>query len=539
MSALVTPYRPAPSAAADGFRPLLHAEWTKFRTVRGWVICLGAAVVVLILVGLLGTGGAHGEGHPQRMATGPGGIAVNDNFYFAHRALNGDGTITVALTSMAVRAEERPDPAPADAGGTPSVPLSDAAKVPWSKVGLMVKKNLGRGSPYAAIMLTGGHGVRMQDNFVHDTAGPAVASSAVSAGSPRWLRLSRTGDRITGSTSADGAHWVTVGTARLDGLGARAEVGLFATAPEVISGGDGRGGVAMSPAVAVGGFGPVSLSDRWAPQVPASAALAWGTAVQVGGDSGFSGSYSQFLRPQLTATDSGITLTGAGDVAPVAGGTGPGFLLENLLVGAFAGLILITVLGAVFITSEFRSGMIRTTLAARPRREQVLAAKAVVLAAVVFVAGLVGAVLAIAIGAPRARRHGLPVIPVPPATELRVIVGTAALLAVAAVFALAVGVLVRRSAAAATTVIAVLILPYVLALSAVLPLGPSDWLLRVTPAAGFAIQQSLHRYEQVAGNYIPASGYYPMPYWAGFGVLCGYTAIALIAAAVRLRRRDA
>ena len=64
------------------------------------------------------------------------------------------------------------------------------------------------------------------------------------------------------------------------------------------------------------------------------------------------------------------------------------------------------------------------------------------------------------------------------------IVGTAALLAVAAVLALAVGAILRRSAAAVTVVIVVIVLPYLLASPlAVLPAGAADWLLRVTPAA--------------------------------------------------------
>ena len=51
-------------------------------------------------------------------------------------------------------------------------------------------------------------------------------------------------------------------------------------------------------------------------------------------------------------------------------------------------------LGAVFITGEYRRGMIRTTLAASPRRGRVLAAKAIVIGSVTFVAGLTGAAVA-------------------------------------------------------------------------------------------------------------------------------------------------
>jgi ABC-type transport system involved in multi-copper enzyme maturation permease subunit len=73
----------------------------------------------------------------------------------------------------------------------------------------------------------------------------------------------------------------------------------------------------------------------------------------------------------------------------------------------------------------------------------------------------------------------------------------------------------------------------------VLPAGAARWLLRITPAAGFAIQQSLPQYPQVSNAYTPSSGYYPLAPWAGFAVLCGYAALALGLAIVLLRRRDA
>ena len=51
---------------------------------------------------------------------------------------------------------------------------------------------------------------------------------------------------------------------------------------------------------------------------------------------------------------------------------------------------------------------------------------------------------------------------------------------------------------------------------AVLPAGAADWLLRVTPAAGFAIQQYVPAYPQVSNAYTPQHGYYPLAPWAGF-----------------------
>jgi ABC-type transport system involved in multi-copper enzyme maturation permease subunit len=235
-----------------------------------------------------------------------------------------------------------------------------------------------------------------------------------------------------------------------------------------------------------------------------------------------------------------FTVGGSGDIAPAVAGVGnPGRAIEHSLVGAFAGLIALVVVAAMFITAEYRRGLIRTTLIACPRRGRVLVAKAVVIGAVAFVAGLAGAAAAVTLGERLLRDNGNFVYPVTTLTEVRVVAGTAALFAVAAVLTVGVGAILRRSAAAVTAVMVVIVLPYILARPAVLPVGAAQWLLRITPAAGFAIQQSIPQYPQVSSAYTPSNGYYPLAPWAGFAVLCGYAALALGLAIVLLRRRDA
>ena len=88
-------------AVLDGFAQVLRSEWVKFWTVRGWVVGLVVAAVLtagLTLV-LASAGRPGGPGSLASVATGPGGIAVNDNFYFVHRSLAGNGSITVRVTS--------------------------------------------------------------------------------------------------------------------------------------------------------------------------------------------------------------------------------------------------------------------------------------------------------------------------------------------------------------------------------------------------------------------------------------------------------
>ncbi|MGW4823762.1 ABC transporter permease subunit [Streptomyces sp. NPDC004227] len=519
MTATLTPRPPATRRAErGGFLRTLHAEWTKFRTVRGWVLAMAGALLVTIVVGLLGTAapapggrGADSASYPK----GPGGEAVNDSFYFTHKTLTGDGTLTVPLRSLT------------GVAGTGTSKTAQGAQ-PWAKAGIIVKESLTQGSPYAAVMATGGHGVRMQYDYTHDTADP---SGKVSKESPRWLRLVRSGDTLTGSTSTDASHWTKVGQAKLPGLARTVQAGLFATSPEAKQ--DTAAGAGFSPAVATGTFGRPALTGDWSQG-------AW-RGTQVGGDAGTSGSYTNTTKGGFTQTDGGgFTVTGAGDIAPVVGGPvmGVGFSVENFLVGTFAGLIVVIAVGTVFITGEYRRGLLRTTMAATPLRGRVLGAKALVAGGVAFAIGLVAAAITMPIGERSARGRGFHVFPVTSATEVRVMVGTGLLCAAAAVLALGVGALLRRSGTAVALVIASIVLPFLLATSGVLPPGVSDWLLRVTPAAGFAIQQTLPQYAQVLSVYEPSTGYYPLAPWVGLAVLCGYAALASGLAVVRLRGRD-
>lgn len=516
MTVTDTPPRSAAEIGGrDGFPQLVRAEWTKFRTVRGWVFGLVGAALLMLLVGLIGTGASNRSGGEagSDLPIGPEGGAVNDSFYFVHQRLDGDGSITVPVSSLTGVVET-------DNG-------QQRAVQPWAKAGLIIKDGRKPGSPYAAVMVTGARGVRMQYNYTHDIAG---TPGTPTQGSPRWLRLVRSGDAITGYDSADGTSWRKIGTAELDGLPSTLEAGLFVASPQAITA--TRQGGAASPAVATAAFErPVTqgrfTQDGWK-----------GEQMNRGGTSG---SYMRSLQGGFQEAGDRFTINGAGDIAPIAGGLafGPGYTIENFLVGAFAGLVVAIVLGTVYITGEYRRGMIRTTLAASPRRGRVLAAKALVLGTLTFVAGLAASFAAIKIGAPRARANGFTTLTVPAATELRVMVGTGLLLAAVAVLSLALGTILRRSAVTVAVVVAAMVLPYILATAAILPTGPAEWLLRVTPAAGFAIQQSVPRYHQVISTYEPSSGYFPLSPWAGFGVLCAYAAVAFTVATVLLRRRDA
>ncbi|HLK44285.1 MAG TPA: ABC transporter permease subunit [Thermoleophilia bacterium] len=532
----VTPYRSTVHAGRDGFAQLLRSEWTKVRTVRGWSIGLALAALLTVLLGVLtaiggqitcgggpdGSGSKSGAACRQNPPLGPDREAVSDSFYFAHQTLPGDGTITARVTSLSGLYSTHGG-IEADAGTAGMTPGTQ----PWSKAGIMIKQSTAQGSAYAAMMTTGSNGVRMQYNYTHDIAGePGVASAAT----PQWLRLTRSGQTITGYDSADGVHWNQVGTMTLPGSPSSVQVGMFAASPDytVTTQGFGTGTATGGPTLATGTFDNVSLQGA-----PNSGT--W-TGTSVGNDGARGHVLAQ--AEQVQQSDGAFSVTGTGDVAPLSD-RGSGRPVEQSLVGAFAGLIAIIVVAALFITAEYRRGLIRLTLAASPGRGRVLVAKAVVIGVVAFAVGLVAAGISLPLGDHLAYTHGSYLLPVSSLTKARLIVGTAALFAVVAVLALAVGTLLRRSAAAVTLVIVAIVLTYILAVASVLPSGVAEWLTRLTPAAAFAIQQSLVAYPQVTASYTPANGYFPLSPWAGFGVLCAYAAVALGLALYQLRRRDA
>ncbi|MEV0841879.1 hypothetical protein AB0I55_20265 [Actinocatenispora sera] len=502
-------------------RHLIRAEWTKMRTVPGWPIALLLAVLATIGLGVFTAAGNHSScGGATTVCppptTGPDGAAVDDHFYFVHRSLDGDGSITVRLTSMSGQ-RRLPD-------AVPGVRRVDTGLVPWAKAGVMIKDGTRPGASYAAVMATGTHGVRLQYDFTHDVAGSA---SRIGPGSPRWLRLVRTGRRITGYESPDGHWWISVGSASLHGLPARVQIGLFAASP---------GALHVARADLGGSIETIRYSSTTARfdhvALEGAAAGGW-RRTDVGATIDPDGSVH---HPGAARASAGrYTVTGVGDIAPRV----DGMAVEKTLSGLLVALLIMIVVAAGFVAAEYRTGLIRTTLATDPRAGRVLAAKAVVIAGATFAAGLAATAATLPIGTHVLRDNGNTVLPVSLLTDLRVVVGTGMLLALIAVLVLALAALLRRSSAAIAAGVALVLVPRILATTSVFPDDVARWLLRLTPAAGFAIQQSIPTYPQVTAHLVPQSGYYPLSPWAGLAVTAGWAVLALVLAVVALRRRDA
>ncbi|MFE4537814.1 hypothetical protein ACFRKB_22455 [Streptomyces scopuliridis] len=503
------------NSANEPQRPL-RREWTRFRR-PGRLIAMVAAALAVVTIGLLYAYGNHAScgGPCPADPTGPDGSVVDDRFFFLHRDLGENGSITVRMTSMT---------------GTITYPPPDHDRivpglVPWAKAGIIIKDGIRQGSSYAALMLTGSHGVRMQYDYRHDTAG---SDGGVSATSPRWLRLTRSGDTITGYESADGERWTEVGTARLSGLPRTVRVGLFATSP---------GDLTLRPA----GLGGATEEVRFTQAAGVFDNVSLKGAVSGGGwrrdavGEMNQTDWEKYHKASGAVEEKGtITVTGTGDIGPggAEGGSRP---MERTLGGLLPGLLIVLVVAVRFVTSDHHPEPAR---GGTPLTRRALAAKAVVVGTVTFVTGLLAVGAVIPVGVAILQANGISVTGASPLTGARVVIGTATVLALAAVLALALGALLRRARLAIPAAILAIALPYAVTSLPLLADDISQWLLRTTPAAGFAAQQTLIEYPQVIAHYAPSAGYFPLPWWAGIAVLCAYAATLLALALNRLPHND-
>jgi ABC-type transport system involved in multi-copper enzyme maturation permease subunit len=182
------------------------------------------------------------------------------------------------------------------------------------------------------------------------------------------------------------------------------------------------------------------------------------------------------------------------------------------------------VLGVLVITTEYTTGMIRSSLLAVPRRTPLLAAKAAVFAVVAFAAGELLAFVSVPIGQVLLGSR-VPESLSDPAT-LRAALGAGLYLAALGLFAFAVGALVRHTAGAITAIIVIFVA--LGDLTQLIPGTVGKYISAYMPANAGILITNVH---QMAGDLLSP--------WQGFGVLCLWTAALLTAAGIMLARRDA
>jgi len=198
----------------------------------------------------------------------------------------------------------------------------------------------------------------------------------------------------------------------------------------------------------------------------------------------------------------------------------------EVIYGAGLGLgqLAICVLGVMVITTEYSTGAIRASLLAVPKRIPMLAAKAVVWAVVDLVVSAVTVFVVFFLSTAIYRSHVSITLSTP--GVLKATIGGILYLLVLGLFAMAIGGLVRHTAAAIVTVIglAIVVPPLISLIPGTIANHVHGYLPTV---AGLLVAQT----RQESGDVL--SG------WQGFGVFCAWTVVLLVACGWLLRRRDA
>lgn len=221
----------------------------------------------------------------------------------------------------------------------------------------------------------------------------------------------------------------------------------------------------------------------------------------------------------------GLSMSGAGKVywegtdADRAAWDPTGQSLKTFIVAQ----LIVGVLGILVVTSEFATGLMQTTLAATPRRNRLLSAKAVVATVVAALAGQVLMFLAFFIGQALLAGQNVPYAHLGDTGVLKAVVGGGLYLSAIASLAVGLGAILRATAGALATLVGIVFL--VPALAGLFP----DWMQGIFnfwPTLGAAA---------IFGT-VPDESF-PHP-WLNLGGLWLGVAAVLTAAFVVFRRRD-
>jgi ABC-2 type transport system permease protein len=200
-------------------------------------------------------------------------------------------------------------------------------------------------------------------------------------------------------------------------------------------------------------------------------------------------------------------------------------IVNNSLGGAVLAQLLIGAFGILAVTNEYSSGMIHATFAAIPRRELVLAAKAAVCGAAMFVVGLAGSVVGFLSGQAAIVGTAILHASLRDPAILRTVLLTGVYLGVVGLLGMGLGTIIRHTGGSTGALFAGLFVSMVVAGM----FGPGGMVVsRFVPM--MMLVNSIAVTTPVPGMVSP---------WAGIAVMVGYAALAMGAGTVLLARRDA
>ncbi|RLK60270.1 hypothetical protein [Actinokineospora cianjurensis] len=195
--------------------------------------------------------------------------------------------------------------------------------------------------------------------------------------------------------------------------------------------------------------------------------------------------------------------------------------VEHSQFGMQFGLMVVSVMAALAITTEYRFATIRATFQAVPKRTSVLVAKTAVVA---LLAAAIGEVAAFGSWVTTYAIDGGPEMAITTGADWRMVAGVGLVFAIAAVISVAVGTLVRQSAGAISVL---LIWPLLV-----------ENLVQLIPGVGDDIHDWMPF--TVAGRFLNGTGPdAPMGPWASLAYFAGVAAVLLVASLAVANKRDA
>jgi regulation of enolase protein 1 (concanavalin A-like superfamily) len=138
-------------------------------------------------IGAVGTAGSSSASDGTFTVTGAGSDVwgTADAFQYAYMPLSGDGSITARVASL-------------------------TGSQAWVKVGVMIRGTTSPGSSQAFMLVSKSKGLAFQRRLSDGAA--SVSTAGPTSTAPAWVRLERTGNTITASTSTNGTAWTVVGS---------------------------------------------------------------------------------------------------------------------------------------------------------------------------------------------------------------------------------------------------------------------------------------------------------------------------------------
>lgn len=237
----------------------------------------------------------------------------------------------------------------------------------------------------------------------------------------------------------------------------------------------------------------------------------------------------------ISATD----LSGGATQGParaVSGEAGMAAATTAVTLGINFTVLIAAVLGALMITGEYGTGMIKSTFTADPRRLGALFGKALIFAVTTFIVGLVSLIISALVDTPLLSSKSNISLDWGNGTFWLALVGGAGFLALAGLLAMFIGAIIRTSAGGIAAGIGLLFVANI-GMNIVVGITNADWAKNVTAFLPSSAGSLMFGYG--AGTSSVKDGLVTLDQTQGLLVMLAWAVVSGILAVVLVKRRDA